>query len=116
MSYLEYVTVEQESYEPLEALARANDFNLDDLDANRRGKITLEQRRKLVGKALQPLRYTGGALAGWLLCCFVVKTLVPSIVLMIAGMLGAKGIGILFGVVTASAAGAFILSVIRCSR
>jgi hypothetical protein len=55
-------------------------------------------------------------LLGWLLCCFVVKTLVPAIVLWIMALLGVKGVGILFGVVTLACVGAFLISALKSAR
>lgn len=68
---------------------------------------------RLLARALQPIRYTGGALLGWLLFCFVVKTVVPSFVLWIISVLSAKGLGLLFAVVTLACVGAFALSVLK---
>jgi len=116
MSYIEYVTAEPESENPLEDLARTNHFTMADLEQNRQGRISDSQWFHLLVRALQPVRYTGGALLGWLLCCFVVKTFVPWIVLEIITMLGAKGIGVLFGAVTLACVGAFLLSVIKSSH
>jgi len=50
------------------------------------------------------------------LCCFCVKTLVPRIVLWIMALLGVKGVGVLFGVVTLACVGAFLLSVFKSAR
>src|SRR5260370_22516157 len=110
MAYLEYITADENYEDPLPDLARANHFTMADLELNRSGKISDTQWMRLLLRAVQPVRYTGGALLGWLLCCFVVKTLVPAIVLWIIAMLGAKGIGILFCAVTLSCVGAFLIS------
>jgi hypothetical protein len=116
MSYIEYITADENYEDPLPDLARANRFTMADLELNRSGKISDTQWMRLLLRALQPVRYTGGALLGWLLCCFVVKTLVPRIVLWIMAMLGVKGVGILFGAVTLACVGAFILSVFKSAR
>ena len=113
MSYIEYVTADHESENPLEDLARTNHFTMADLEQNRAGKISDTQWFHLLVRAVQPVRHTGGALLGWLVCCFVVKTFVPRIVLWIAAMLGVKGIGILFGAVTLACVGAFLLSLLK---
>jgi hypothetical protein len=116
MSYIEYVTADHDFEDPLPNLARANGFTMTDLEQNRNGKISDTQWMRLLLRALQPVRYTGGALLGWLLCCFVVKTIVPRIVLWIMALLGAKGVGILFGAVTLACVGAFLLSVLKSAR
>lgn len=116
MSYIEYVTADSESENPLQDLASANHFSMADLEANRSGKISDAQWMRLLLRAIQPVRYTGGALLGWLFACWVVKSLVPRIVLWIVSMLGAKGIGVLFGAVTLACAGAFVLSVLKSAQ
>src|SRR5258707_2990606 len=116
MAYIEYVTADDHFEDPLPDLARANRFTMGDLDLSRSGKISDGQWMRLLLRALQPVRYTGGALLGWLLCCFCVKTLVPSFVLWIMALLGVKGVGILFGAVTLACVGAFLLSVLKSAR
>ncbi len=116
MAYIEYITADENYEDPLPDLARANHFTMADLELNRSGKISDTQWMRLLLRAVQPVRYTGGALLGWLICCFVVKTLVPAIVLWIMAMLGVKGVGILFGVVTLACVGAFFLSVFKSAR
>jgi hypothetical protein len=116
MSYIEYVTADHHFEDPLPDLARANRFTMADLEMNRNGKISDTQWMRLLLRALQPVRYTGGALLGWLLCCFCVKTLVPRIVLWIMALLGVKGVGVLFGVVTLACVGAFLISVLKSAR
>jgi hypothetical protein len=113
MSYLEYVTADHHFEDPLPDLARANHFTMADLEQNRAGKISDAQWMRLLLRALQPVRYTGGALLGWLLCCFVVRTAVPGIVLWIIAILGAKGLGVLFGGVTLACVGAFLVSAFK---
>jgi hypothetical protein len=98
MSYIEYVSADYEASDPLPELARTNGFTMEDLEANRKGRISEAQKSKLFARALQPIQYPGMALLGCLLCCFIVKTLVPGFVLLIISMLGFKRIGILFGV------------------
>ena len=116
MAYIEYITADENYEDPLPDLARANHFTMADLELNRGGKISDAQWMRLLLRAVQPVRYTGGALLGWLICCFVVKTLVPAIVLWIMAMLGVKGVGILFGAVTLACVGAFLLSVFKSAR
>jgi hypothetical protein len=113
MSYIEYVTTGQQAQNPLPDLAKANRFTMADLEQNRDGKISDAQWMRLLLRAIQPVRYTGGALAGWLLCCFAVKTLIPGFVLWILALLGFKGLGILFGAVTLACAGAFLVSLLK---
>ncbi len=116
MSYIEYITADQEHENPLDELARSNGFTIADLEANRNGKISDSQWFGLLVRAVRPVRYSGGALLGWLLCCFVVKTIVPSFVLWIISILGAKSIGILFGAVTLACVGAFIMARFKSSH
>lgn len=116
MSYIEYVTADHYNEDPLPDLARTNRFTMADLEENRNGRISDTQWFRLLLRSLQPVRYSGGALLGWLLCCFVVKTLVPSVVLWIIAWLGVKGIGVLFGAVTLACAGAFLISVLKSAR
>jgi hypothetical protein len=60
---------------------------------------------------MQAVRYTGGALLGWLLFCLLVRTLVPRIALWFMAM---RGIGVfLAGGVTLACVGAFLLSVLK---
>ncbi len=114
MSYSDYVTSDDHYEDPLPEMARANRFTMADLEQNRNGKISDAQWVRLLLRALQPVRYTGGALLGWLLCCFVVKTFVPRIVLLILAL---KGIGVFFvGGITLACAGAFLLSVLKSAR
>jgi len=114
MSYIEYVTADHHFEDPLPDLARANRFTMADLEMNRNGKISDTQWMRLLLRALQPVRYTGGALLGWLLCCFCVKTLVPRIVLWIMAM---KGFGVYFvGGITFACAGAFLIAVLKTAR
>jgi len=114
MSYSEYVTSDDHFEDPLEKLARANRFTVADLEQNRNGKISDTQWMRLLLRPLKPVRYTGGALLGWLLCCFVVQTFVPRIVLWIMAL---KGVGVVFvGGVTLACAGAFLLSVVKSAR
>jgi hypothetical protein len=112
MPYIEYA---DHGYEdPLPGLARANRFTTADLEQNRNGKISDAQWMRLVLHPLKRVRYTGGALLGWLFCCLIVKALVPGIILRILAM---RGIGIIFvGGITLACVGAFLLSVFRCAR
>ena len=111
MSYIEYVTADHLE-DPLPGLARANCFTMADLEQNRNGKISDAQWMRLLLRALQPIRYTGGALLGWLLVCFVVKTLIPHIVLFFLSMFG-RNFFFIFGGVTLACVGALLLSVLK---
>jgi hypothetical protein len=101
-------------YDPLPDLARANGFTRNDLEENRRGKISDRQWIRLVLRSLKPASYTGGTLAAWLCCCYAVQTMVPSIVLWITGM---KGYGLaLVGGITLASVVAFLVSIIKSGR
>jgi hypothetical protein len=111
MSYTGYVRADRDFEDPLPELARANRFTTADLEQNRNGKISDAQWMHLLLHPLKRVRYTGGALLGWLFCCFIVKTLVPGFVLRLLAM---RGIGIIFvGGVTFACVGAFLLSLLR---
>ena len=116
MSYIEYVTADHRVENPLPELARTNRFTMADLDQNRNGKISDTQWTRLLLRALQPVRYTGGALLGWLLACWIVKTVVPGFILMILAWLGMKGLGAIFGAVTLACVGAFLVSAIKSAH
>jgi hypothetical protein len=111
MSYIEYVTADNLENR-LPDLARANGFTMADLEQNRNGKISDAQWMRLLARALQPIRYTGGALLGWLLVCYIIKTFVPHIVLTTVAMLG-RNVFFVFGGVTLACVGAFLLSVLK---
>ncbi|MGJ5819195.1 hypothetical protein [Paludibaculum fermentans] len=116
MSYIEYVTSDDHVKDMLPDLAKANQFSMEDLKQNRTGRISDAQWMRLLFRALRPVRYTGGALLGWLLCCFIIKTLVPDIILTIASYVGAKGLGIVFGGATLACVFAFVISALRSAR
>ncbi|MBI4904665.1 MAG: hypothetical protein HY820_13575 [Acidobacteria bacterium] len=116
MSYIEYVTGDYEGQDPLVDLARANGFTMQDLEENRRGRISDKQMGMLFSRALEPVKYPGMALLGWLTCCFIVKTLIPGFVLLIISILGAKGIGVMFGAVTLICLGALLIAMLKSSR
>ena len=114
MSYIQYVTADNHHVEdPLPDLARTNRFTVADLEQNRNGKISDAQWARLFRRALEPVRYTGGALLGWLLCCAAVKFFVPGIILFILALAGAKILTVLFGAITLACAGAFVLSLVK---
>lgn len=96
MSYIEFVTSDQTQKDPLPDLARTNGFSKLDLEENRRGRISGTQFTGLFLQALGPLRYSGMALLGWLLFCFVINTVVPGIVLLIISILTAKFLTVIF--------------------
>ncbi|QOY89995.1 hypothetical protein [Paludibaculum fermentans] len=116
MSYIEYVTSGDPANDVLPELARTNQFSMEDLQQNRAGRISDAQWMRLLFRSLRPVRYTGGALLGWLFCCFIVKALVPDIILTIASYVGAKGIGIIFGGATLACVGAFLVSLFSSAR
>jgi hypothetical protein len=116
MSYIEYVVSDHHSEDPLPELARANHFTMDDLEQNRKGKISDEQRGRLFSMALYPIRYPGMALLGWLTFCFIVKTLVPRIVLFIAALFGMKTLGVVFGLITLACVGSLFVALLRSGR
>jgi len=116
MSYLEFVSIDHDSENALNELARTNHFTMADLESNRQGKISDQQWSRLLSRALDPIRYPGGALAGWLVFCFVVSTFVPRFVLMIVGMIGAKSIYAIFLVVTLTCAGSLLVSALKSGR
>ena len=78
MSYIEYVTADHRVENPLPELARTNRFTMADLEQNRNGKISDTQWTRLLLRALQPVRYTGGALLGWLLACWLIQAIAAS--------------------------------------
>jgi hypothetical protein len=114
MSYNGYAAAEPDFEDPLPELARCNRFTLADLEHNRNGKISDAQWTPLLLRTLRPVRYTGGALLGWLFFCLVIKTVVPGFVLWIMAM---KGFGVYFvGGITFACAGAFLIAVLRSAR
>lgn len=113
MSYIEYVTSEDYGKDTLTELARTNQFTLKDLEQNRSGRISDGQWVRLLSRAMAPVKYSGIALLGWLLACFVVKTLVPDVLAPILSLIGLKSIGLLLGGVTLVTLGAFLLSLLR---
>jgi hypothetical protein len=113
MSYLEYITSDNQGEDPLQELSRTNNFTLQDLEENRKGRISNTQMGKLFSRALEPVKYPGMALLGWLLACFIVNVTVPRIALIIASMLGLKGLGLLFSAVTLACVGALFLAALQ---
>jgi hypothetical protein len=114
MSYLQHVTADGQFDDPLPELARVNRFSMADLDHNRQGKISDGQWMRLLVRVLQPIRYTGGALLGWLFFCYAVKMIVPGFVLWIMAKFG-FGIA-LTGGITLAAVCAFLISVIKSAH
>ena len=113
MSRLDYVIADNPFDGLLPELARVNRFTMADLEQNRNGKISDAQWPRLLFRILQPVRYTGGALVGWLFFGFLVRTFVPSIVLWLAGV---KGLGTVFVLgVTLSCSGAFLFAILKSS-
>jgi hypothetical protein len=101
--------------DPLPELARVNRFTMSDLAENRGGKISVRQWFCLSFRALKPVRYTGGALAGWLFFCYAVKLAVPAFVLWIMAKLSYGGIALLGGITLATAA-AFLMALIKSAH
>ena len=116
MSYIEYVTADQGAEDPMPDLARTNGFTDDDLAQNRAGKISDKQMGRLFSRAFQPLRYPLTALVGWLFACWVVKTVVPGIILMIVAILGGKLMTAVFGVITLGCVAAAFIGLLQSGR
>lgn len=100
MSYIEYVTSEPDAENLLPDLAKANQFSMEELAANRAGKIADGQMVKLAAKAIKPIKTSGTVLLGWLIFMFVIKTLVPGLALRLAAMWLGKSLGALFAAIT----------------
>jgi hypothetical protein len=115
MSYIEYVTHDAQSHDPLAELARAIGFTMPDLEENRKGRISNAQMVRLFSRALQPVRYTGSAMIGWLVVVYVIRVWVPGVVLWIARMCGVPVSSILF-ITTLACAGAVALSILRSAH
>ena len=62
----------------LEEIARANGFTMEDLAANRNGRIGASQQFRLFGRALDPVRYQAAVFGGWLLVWYLL-THVPGL-------------------------------------
>lgn len=116
MSYIEYVSVDHDAEDPMPDLRRANGFTEADLGKNRQGKISDKQMGRLFSRALQPVRYPLGALAAWLLSCFIVKMVVPDIILVIAAMVGGKLTTAIFGVITLGCVAAAAIGLLKSGR
>ena len=116
MSYLEYVTLDSTSEDPMPELARTNRFSMEDLARNREGKISESQRTKLFSRALRPLRYPLGALIGWLIAVVIIKTLIPGFILGIISMMGGKSVTAAAVVITAGCVLATLVAAMQSSR
>jgi hypothetical protein len=116
MSYIEYVTVDHESEDPMPELARTNGFTDADLAENRAGRISERQRGKLFGRALKPVKYPLTALISWLVACIIVKTVVPGFVLAIIAMVGGKATTAIFGAITFGCVAAVFIAGLQASR
>jgi len=116
MSYIEYVTTGHEAEDPMPDLARTTGFTDADLAQNRAGKISDKQMGRLFGRAFQPLRYPLTALAGWLGACFLVKMVVPGIILAIIALLGGKLMTAIFGAVTLGCVLAALIGLLQSGR
>jgi hypothetical protein len=115
MSYIEYVTHGDQARDSMPELARATGFTVADLADNRIGRISNGQMVRLFGRALRPVRYTGGAVIGWLVFVYVIRTWVPGIVLWVARMCGVP-VGSILSITTLCALGALLLSILKSSR
>ncbi len=115
VSYIEYVTSDAQDHDPLPDLARTTGFTMPDLDENRRGRISNSQMMRLFGRALQPVRYTGGATIGWLVVVYAIRTWIPGIILWIARMCGVP-IGAIFSITTLCCVGAMVISILHSAR
>jgi hypothetical protein len=115
MSYIEYVTNDAQANDPLPELARATGFTMPDLEDNRKGRISNSQMVRLFGRALQPVRYTGSAMIGWLAFVYAIRNWVPGIVLWIARMCGVP-VGSVLSIVTLGCAGALALSILQSAH
>ncbi|MEZ5399372.1 MAG: hypothetical protein R2729_06855 [Bryobacteraceae bacterium] len=100
------------NHEFLVDMARANGFAARDLEANRVGKMTRSQLRRVFIRALRPMRIAGAALLGWMLMIFIIHALVPGIAqAFLLKKVGVGAIGPMIGVF-----GAFIMAVLKVSR
>ncbi len=115
MSYIEYVTHDSQAHDPLPELARATGFSMPDLEENRRGRISNSQMLRLFGRALQPVRYSGAAMIGWLAFVWMVQFWVPGFVLWIIRMSGVP-LRTMVLVTTLTCAGALALSILRSAQ
>jgi len=116
MSYIEYVTTDHEAEDPMPDLRRTNGFSEQDLVQNRSGRISDQQMGRLFARAFKPVGYPLTALAAWLFACFVVKMLVPDIILAIVALVGGKMTTAIFGVVTLGCVAAALVGFLKSSR
>ena len=118
MSYIEYVTAGDDGVmdDPLEELALANGFTMEDLDENRAGRISAAQWSRLVLQAIDPVRYSGGALFGVLFLGLVIRTFVPGIIISIGAMIGAKYVMVLYGSTMVLCFAAFVSDLLKSSH
>lgn len=90
-------------------LAEANGFTTDDLEENRTGVMSASQRKRLWGRALDPLRRSFTALAGWLFFLFIVQVVLSSSRwLKFAARFGFPKLGGLLLLITLCTVGAFL--------
>jgi hypothetical protein len=114
MSYVQY-GVQSSEGAPLEVIARANRFTLQDLAENRNGRISSPQFFRLFGRALEPVRYTAPMFGGWLMILALVYY-VPGLRLMASMMWlfgGSTYAPSAFLAITVFCAGMLLLSVIK---
>src|SRR5258708_6146533 len=118
MSYLEYITVDDNSSveDLLPALAKTNYFTMEELAQNRAGKIADGQMLKLARKALKPFYKSATVLLGWLLFMLIIRTFVPGLVLRLAGMWLGKSLGVLFMLITLGCVVSLIVGIWNSGR
>jgi hypothetical protein len=116
MSYVDAVNLAPDSDELLATLAKANHFTMSELSANRGGKISDAQMKKLFVKACRPVLHAGKALIGWLLFVFVIKTLVPDLLLWVASMYFGVSAPALVGAITAGCILALVVGIFKSSK
>jgi hypothetical protein len=115
MSYVEYGHAEPQSDDLLSALARVHGFTLDELEENRQGRISAGQRWKLWQQALEPLRFAAMTMAGWLIFLFVIKAVVPDLILWIVSLFAGKSVTAFFFVVTIGCGLALLVAALKCT-
>jgi hypothetical protein len=116
MSYIEYVTSDQDAENLLPDLAKANHFTLEELAQNRAGKIADAQMLKLATQAIKPIRTSGTVLIGWLIFLFVIYTFIPGLVLRLASMWLGKSLGLLFAAITLGCVVSVLISLYHSGR
>lgn len=83
MSYIQYGV--SDAGPSLQDLARANGFTMQDLEENRKGRISTTQLVRLFGRALEPVRYSAPVFGGWLMLMYAIDN-VPGLSWIAQGM------------------------------